>query len=508
MTAQTPTPFLGLSGSAPLSTPSYSGTPGPGPVPSPWKVNGATVFYDEGGAVVPSTVPGGSQGKGTMNAGGLFVNGVPVGVAGEGEPPSGPAGGDLAGTYPDPTIKPSVALSGNPTTPTPAPGDDDLSIANSKFVTDGIAAAIAGLPPLTVQPTGIAFGATGTGDITSDAPAFNWDDTNKRLGIGIAAPTARIEVDSPTGNTDLLIRLRFNALDKFYVDTTGNASVAGGVFALGSQFAQQATAVPVGGIQDVGYLWSSTPHLGMIFGTGLPNKAMAQGSWYQRVDATALIPPLYYNVDGTATGWLPVSGGGGGASVSVGATPPTSPTANSLWWSNVLGTMFIYYNDGNSTQWVPAAPAATQQLTGLLQTVSFETGAYATGTTVMPNTLPTNTQGDQYMQLSITPRSATSRLIIEVVVLGGASAAAALSVALFQDATVNALAATGTYISAAGSLANISFRHVMTSGTTSPTTFKVRMGPTSGTCAFNGTPGGQYYGGAAASSILIQEVAQ
>lgn len=35
----------------------------------------------------------------------------------------------------------SPAFSGNPTAPTPAPGDDDLSIATTEFVTDAIAAA-------------------------------------------------------------------------------------------------------------------------------------------------------------------------------------------------------------------------------------------------------------------------------------------------------------------------------------------------------------------------------
>jgi len=47
----------------------------------------------------------------------------------------------------------------------------------------------------------------------------------------------------------------------------------------------------------------------------------------------------------------------GGASISVGDTPPGSPTAGALWWNSVLGSLFIYYNDGNTTQWVPAAPS-------------------------------------------------------------------------------------------------------------------------------------------------------
>ena len=48
-----------------------------------------------------------------------------------------------------------------------------------------------------------------------------------------------------------------------------------------------------------------------------------------------------------------------GASVTASDTAPVSPTAGALWWNSVLGTMFIYYNDGNTTQWVPAAPSAS-----------------------------------------------------------------------------------------------------------------------------------------------------
>jgi hypothetical protein len=55
-----------------------------------------------------------------------------------------------------------------------------------------------------------------------------------------------------------------------------------------------------------------------------------------------------------ATAWQAATGSGG-ATISVGATPPGSPNVNALWWNSELGALFIYYNDGNSTQWVPAS---------------------------------------------------------------------------------------------------------------------------------------------------------
>ena len=41
---------------------------------------------------------------------------------------------------------------------------------------------------------------------------------------------------------------------------------------------------------------------------------------------------------------------GGGASIS--DTAPTSPQAGDLWWKSDEGQMYVYYNDGNSSQWV------------------------------------------------------------------------------------------------------------------------------------------------------------
>jgi len=47
---------------------------------------------------------------------------------------------------------------------------------------------------------------------------------------------------------------------------------------------------------------------------------------------------------------------GSGSSVIISNTPPTSPTVGDLWWDSEIGTLFIYYNDGDSSQWVEASP--------------------------------------------------------------------------------------------------------------------------------------------------------
>ena len=52
-------------------------------------------------------------------------------------------------------------------------------------------------------------------------------------------------------------------------------------------------------------------------------------------------------------------GSGGGASVTTSDTAPTSPSDGDLWWQSDTGYLKIYYNDGDSTQWVDASPAGT-----------------------------------------------------------------------------------------------------------------------------------------------------
>jgi hypothetical protein len=43
--------------------------------------------------------------------------------------------------------------------------------------------------------------------------------------------------------------------------------------------------------------------------------------------------------------------------ITVSTTPPVSPQAGELWWASDVGTMFFYYADGDSNQWVAATVA-------------------------------------------------------------------------------------------------------------------------------------------------------
>jgi hypothetical protein len=68
---------------------------------------------------------------------------------------------------------------------------------------------------------------------------------------------------------------------------------------------------------------------------------------------TSVSPAVLKTWDGTA--WVASGSGGGGANVTISSTAPLSPTNGDLWWDDDLGALYIYYNDGNSAQWVEAA---------------------------------------------------------------------------------------------------------------------------------------------------------
>lgn len=68
---------------------------------------------------------------------------------------------------------------------------------------------------------------------------------------------------------------------------------------------------------------------------------------------------VYYNTvdndlyfyDGTS--W--VATGGGAGAVTVSDTAPSSPSNGDIWFNSVSTRTYVYYNDGNSSQWVEAS---------------------------------------------------------------------------------------------------------------------------------------------------------
>ena len=208
---------------------------------------------------------------------------------------------------------------------------------------------------------------------------------------------------------------------------------------------------------------------------------------------------LKTNVDGTATfargsaGTLGTVFGVNGSSAITGATlvAPALGTPASGVLTNCTGVVS------------GALPAGS-----VLQVVNSQTGAVATTTTTIPfdDTIPQITEGAQFLSLAITPISATSKLLFQIVLMVSTSGANNVGVALFQGATTSAIAATLTFPST-GNNNTCALNYFMTSGTTSSTTFTVRAGPGAGTLTVNGNTSARLFGGVMYSSITITEIA-
>lgn len=189
-------------------------------------------------------------------------------------------------------------------------------------------------------------------------------------------------------------------------------------------------------------------------------------------------------------------------------------TQNFALKTNVDGSMKLARkSDASGGDIITVDSSGNVKIIGMTaQAVHSQTGVMATGTTIIPgdNTIPQNTEGDQYMTATITPKSASNKLLIEIVANTGNSISGAWVIgALFQDSTANALAACAMANSATSAVQQLVIRHEMTAGTTSATTFKFRAGGSSaGTTTFNGQGGAQLFGGVAASSIRITEIWQ
>jgi hypothetical protein len=194
---------------------------------------------------------------------------------------------------------------------------------------------------------------------------------------------------------------------------------------------------------------------------------------------------------------------GTNAGINVGsqAGDPSAPSNGDLWYDSTANTLDARINGAT----VNLGAGSSK----VVQVVQTQTGAMSTTTTTIPfdDTIPQNTEGAEFMTLAITPTNTNNLLYIEVNTFATTTNAVFTVSALFQDTTASALAAVASFqpTSTAGQTVHLS--HKMTAGTTSATTFKVRLGPhAASTLTFNGQSGARMFGGVAASSITITAV--
>jgi len=285
----------------------------------------------------------------------------------------------------------SPSFTNTPTAPTPSPlSDNSTRICTTAFAQSLVGSVSGSFLPIN-NPT---YTGTLSGSAASLSGQINstYSGTNQINNLWLTADGTVARLRNNVGGASSTLALGIGGTDIAGISTAGFGPAQDNMFALGSTAlrwsniravnsqldgtitARSATAIAAGGTS--GLLLSNTANFGLYFGSGAPTSSAAQGSLYLRSDGTP-----YYNTNGS-TAWAPIGG-----SVSIGDTPPSSPQAGNLWWKSDTGVLYIFYNDGNSSQWVPATPTPaptgpTVQLVGETVTVA--------GATDMRVTWPSN----------------------------------------------------------------------------------------------------------------------
>ena len=145
----------------------------------------------------------------------------------------------------------------------------------------------------------------------------------------------------------------------------------------------------------------------------------------------------------------------------------------------------------------------------VLQQVRYETGAYASTSATIPmdDTIPQITEGAQVMSAAITPKSASSKIVVDVHMFIAGNGSNHSMAALFKDSVSDAIESCLVTTSGSNYGESIAMKKTLTLGDTATHTFSVRMGPYSGTMYLNGNSAGRLFGGTFISSITITEYA-
>lgn len=150
----------------------------------------------------------------------------------------------------------------------------------------------------------------------------------------------------------------------------------------------------------------------------------------------------------------------------------------------------------------------------VVQVQMYEDQIVVSGAGVIPfdGSIPQITEGNQFINVSITPKSASNILIIDGLFSGYETSNSynyGFCVALFKQGQNDALATWygDVYDYTTERINTIPFAHKMVAGGTSPILFRLHAGVPVGSTSMNRGAGGLRYGGTLSSYMRVWEIA-
>ena len=264
-----------------------------------------------------------------------------------------------------------------------------------------------------------------------------------------------------------------------------------------TNFVDQTTVIEASWLNDVDYLLYDLLANPSTLAEFRTNAGLEIGADVQAYDADlAAIAALSHTdsnfIVGNGSAWTAETG-----STARQSLLSTGTTGEALVWSG--------------SDWASAAPYGVVQIVTETDTISNHQST--TSSIPLDASVPANTEGyapvdgsANPLVATITPTNTSNKLFITTEIPVYLGSIATSVVALFQDATVDAIATSYFGAPAAPGVGILKLSHVMSAGTTSATTFKVRVGVSAGTLYLNGNTSIQLFGGTLKCTLTVMEI--
>ena len=227
--------------------------------------------------------------------------------------------------------------------------------------------------------------------------------------------------------------------------------------------------------------------------------------------AVVLLPAISSYAAGQTILLLAATGNTGACTLAVDGLSPVAikmPDGSNLPAGAMrANAVYLLCHDGTVFKLLNPSQGQTP---AILQTQTATYSGYAAISSSIPidDSIPTSTEGAEIISLSITPTTATSRMVLRVTGSFASNTATTVAGALVVHGDSAAFATTSTYITTVNQPIGFGMMAEHLPGSTAAITYKFRTGAGSGTLRPNGNTSGRLFGGTGRWMMTVEEYSQ